>query len=59
VVKPTKYFRRQAAKAEAAAREVLDEEMSANLLAMARAYRSQAQISKAHKKREKKLERRE
>jgi hypothetical protein len=38
---------------------VFDEEMSANLLAMARAYRSQAQISKAHKKREKKLERRE
>jgi hypothetical protein len=54
VIKPAKYLLKQAAKAEAAARRVSDEEMSESLLAMGRAYRGQAQILKAQKKRKKK-----
>ena len=47
MVKPIKYLRKQALKAEAAAQRVSDEEISGGFLAMARAYRSQAEILKA------------
>ena len=47
MVKPIKYLRKQALKAEAAARRVSDEEISHGFLAMALAYRSQAEILKA------------
>ena len=48
-MKPEKQFRKQAERAEAAARRAFDEEMSKNLLAMARAYRSQAEILESKK----------
>jgi hypothetical protein len=54
VVKPVKYFLKQAAKAEAAAQREPDEEMSESLLAMARGYRSQAEILKAKQQQDKK-----
>ncbi len=54
MVKPIKYLRKQALKAEAAARRAADEEVSGNFIAMARAYRSQAESLKA-KRRQKKL----
>jgi hypothetical protein len=53
-MKPEKHLRKQAAKAEAAARRTLDEEISENLLAMAHAYRSQADILEAKQQANKK-----
>jgi hypothetical protein len=50
MVKPTKYLRKQADKAEASARRSSDIEMAENFLAMARAYRSQAKSLKKQKK---------
>jgi hypothetical protein len=50
VVKETKYFRKQAAKAERMARTVSDAEIAERFLNMARAYRSQANVLKAKKK---------
>jgi hypothetical protein len=54
VVKPTKYFRKQAVKAEMAAGRIDDPEISTEMLAMASAYRSQADILKKNKKADKK-----
>jgi hypothetical protein len=50
MVKETKFFRKQAAKAERAANQTLDPEVSAGLRAMALAYRSQADALKKTKK---------
>jgi hypothetical protein len=50
MVKQTKYFRKQAAKAERMARSASDTEISQSFLNMARAYRSQADALKAKKK---------
>jgi thymidine phosphorylase len=50
MVKETKFFRKQAAKAERVARTVSDAEMSERFLNMAKAYRSQADVLKAKKK---------
>jgi hypothetical protein len=44
MVKEAKFFRKQADKAERAARALPDLEASQSLLAMARAYRSQASV---------------
>jgi hypothetical protein len=49
MVKETKFFRKQAAKAERMARSVSDAEISQRLLNMAIAYRSQAAVLKAKK----------
>ena len=49
-MKPEKHLRKQAEKAEAAARRKVDEEISENLLAMARAYRSRADIVEAKRR---------
>jgi hypothetical protein len=54
MVKETKFFRKQAAKAERMARTVSDPEVSASFLNMAKAYRSQADVLKAKKKARKK-----
>jgi hypothetical protein len=54
MVKETKFFRKQAAKAERMARTVSDPEISAGFLSMAKAYRSQADVLKAKKKARKK-----
>jgi hypothetical protein len=54
VVKETKFFRKQAAKAERMARSALDAEISQSFLNMAKAYRSQADVLKAKKKSRKK-----
>ena len=54
VVKETKFFRKQAAKAERMARSALDAEISQRFLNMAKAYRSQADVLKAKKKSRKK-----
>jgi hypothetical protein len=54
MVKPTKYLRKQAVKAETAASRVNDPEISTEMLAMASAYRSQADILKRNKKADKK-----
>jgi single-stranded DNA-specific DHH superfamily exonuclease len=54
MVKPTKYLRKQAVKAETAAGRVNDPEISTEMLAMASAYRSQADILKRNKKADKK-----
>lgn len=54
MVKPTKYLREQAAKAEMAAGRINDPEISTEMLAMASAYRSQADILKGNKKAAKK-----
>lgn len=54
MVKPTKYLRKQAAKAEVAAGRINDPELSTEMLAMASAYRSQADILKKNKKADKK-----
>jgi hypothetical protein len=54
MVKPVKYFREQAAKAEAAAQRETDQEASKSLRALARGYRSQADILKAKRRQEKK-----
>ena len=53
MVKPIKYLRKQASKAEAAAQRISDEEVSGSFLAMARAYRSQAEILKAKRQQKK------
>jgi hypothetical protein len=50
MVKETKFFRKQAAKAESMARSVSDAEISERFLNMAKAYRSQAGVLKARKK---------
>jgi hypothetical protein len=50
MVKETKFFRKQAAKAERMAQAAADPEISQGLLNMARAYRSQADVLKAKKK---------
>ena len=52
-VKPIKYLRKQASKAEAAAQRISDEAISRSFLAMARAYRSQAEILKAKRQQKK------
>ena len=54
MVKETKFFRKQAAKAERMARSALDAEISQRFLNMAKAYRSQADVLKAKKKSRKK-----
>jgi hypothetical protein len=54
VVKETKFFRKQAAKAERMARSASDAEISQSFLNMAKAYRSQADVLKAKKKSRKK-----
>ena len=54
MVKAAKFFRKQAVKAERAARATPDEETSQNLSALAQAYRSQADVLKS-KKKEKRL----
>jgi hypothetical protein len=53
MVKPVKYLRKQASKAEAAAQRASDEEISGRFLAMARGYRSQAEILKAKRQQQK------
>jgi hypothetical protein len=50
MVKETKFFRKQAVKAERMARSVSDAEISERFLSMAKAYRSQADVLKAKKK---------
>ena len=50
MVKETKFFRKQAAKAERMARSASDAEMSERFLNMAKAYRSQADVLKVKKK---------
>jgi hypothetical protein len=54
MVKETKFFCKQAAKAERFARSASDPEISENFRNMARAYRSQADVLKAKKKSAKK-----
>jgi hypothetical protein len=54
MVKETKFFRKQADRAERMARSVTDTEISEGFLNVARAYRSQAQVLKAKKKAAKK-----
>jgi hypothetical protein len=53
MVKEAKFFRKQAAKAERMARSALDVEISERFLNMANAYRSQADVLKAKKKKKK------
>jgi hypothetical protein len=53
MVKETKFFRKQADKAERLARSAADVEIARNFLNMARAYRAQAEVLKAKKKAEK------
>ena len=50
MVKETKFFRRQAAKADRMARSISDAEISERFQNMAKAYRSQADVMKAKKK---------
>ena len=50
MVKETKFFRKQADKAERMARSAIDVEISQRYLSMADAYRSQAKVLKAKKK---------
>jgi hypothetical protein len=54
MVKETKFFRKQAVKAERMALSVSDAEISQRFLNMAKAYRSQADVLKAKKKSRKK-----
>jgi hypothetical protein len=54
MVKETKYFRKQADRAERLARVAADAEVSENLLSLAKAYRSQADVLKAKQKSKKK-----
>jgi hypothetical protein len=49
MVKETKFFRKQARKADAAAFRASDTELEADLRALAQAYRSQAEILKRKK----------
>jgi hypothetical protein len=55
MVKETKFFRKQAAKAERMALSVSDAEISQRFLNLAKAYRSQADVLKAKKLKAKKL----
>jgi hypothetical protein len=50
MVKETKFFRKQARKADQAAARASDSELEADLQALARAYRSQADVLKRKKK---------
>ena len=50
MVKESKFFRKQAEKAERMAQAVSDAEMSQRFLSMAKAYRSQANVLKAKEK---------
>ena len=50
MVKETKFFRKQADKAERMARSASDVEISERYFNMARAYRTQAEVLKAKKK---------
>jgi hypothetical protein len=50
MIKATKFFRKQADKAERMARATLDEETSKNLANLASAYRSQAAALKKNEK---------
>jgi hypothetical protein len=50
MIKETKFFRKQAEKAERMARATSDEEASQNLTSLAMAYRSQADAPKRTKK---------
>jgi hypothetical protein len=50
MVKPTKYLRKQATKAERAASRFQDPEVSAEMTALAEAYRSQAEMLKKEKR---------
>jgi hypothetical protein len=52
-MKQTKFFRKQADKAERMARAATDAELSQNFLNMAKAYRSQADVLKAKRKQKK------
>ncbi len=54
MVKPAKYLRKQAVKAEMAANRINDPDISTEMLAMASAYRSQADILKRNKKADRK-----
>jgi hypothetical protein len=54
MVKETKFFRKQAAKAERMARSASDAEISQSFLDLAKAYRSQADVLKAKKSKAKK-----
>jgi hypothetical protein len=53
MVKEIKFFRKQAVKAERMARIASDAEISQRFLNMAEAYRSQADVLKANKKKKK------
>jgi hypothetical protein len=53
MVKETKFFRKQAAKAERMARSTPDAEISQSFLNMAKAYRSQADVLKMAKNKKK------
>jgi hypothetical protein len=53
MVKPSKFFRKQAEKAERMARAVSDEETAQNLSNLAEAYRSQADALKQQKDKKK------
>ena len=50
MVKESKFFRKQAEKAERMARALSDTEMSQSFLSMAKAYRDQANVLKAKEK---------
>ncbi|WP_157088290.1 hypothetical protein [Bradyrhizobium jicamae] len=54
MVKETKFFRKQADKAERMSRSASDVEIAQNFQNMARAYRAQADVMKAKRKAEKK-----
>jgi hypothetical protein len=54
MVKETKFFRKQANKAERMARSATDVEIAQRYLNMAQAYRGQAEVLTAKKKAEKK-----
>jgi hypothetical protein len=54
MVKPTKYLRKQAAKAERTAGRIRDPEISAEMRALADAYRSQAETLEREKSASKK-----
>jgi len=57
MVKETKFFRKQADKAERMARSATDVEISQRYLSMAQAYRSQAEVLEAKKRPRKRLRR--
>ena len=54
MVKETKFFRKQADKAERMARSASDEQIAGSFLNMARGYRAQAEVLKTEKKTKKK-----